>query len=106
MKKRLDFIAETEEQTIANRIAIINTYNVSKVAKQAPYPLSFDRFYDKISRLIGCSALIENGTLQFPKDEKPWWADFKKELLGFPSGKYKDQVDALTQCINYAMSTT
>lgn len=61
---------------------------------------------DKVSRLIGCSALIENGTLQFPKDEKPWWADFKKELLGFPGTKYKDQVDALTQCINYAMSTT
>ena len=52
---------------------------------------------------MGCSALIENGTLQFPKDEKPWWADFKKELLGFPGSKYKDQVDALTQCINYAM---
>lgn len=58
---------------------------------------------DKTSRLMGCSALIENGTLQFPKDEKPWWADFKKELLGFPGSKYKDQVDALTQCINYAM---
>ncbi len=58
---------------------------------------------DKTSRLMGCSALIENGTLQFPKDEKPWWNDFKKELLGFPGGKYKDQVDALTQCINYAM---
>ena len=48
MKKCLDFIAETEEQTITNRIAMINTYNVSKVAKQAPYPLSFDRFYDQI----------------------------------------------------------
>lgn len=59
---------------------------------------------DKVSRLIGCSALIENGTLQFPQDEKPWWSDFKKELLGFPGTKHKDQVDALTQCINYAMS--
>ena len=48
MKKCLDFIAGTEEQTIANRIAIINTYNVSKVAKQVPYPLSFERFYNQI----------------------------------------------------------
>ena len=48
MKKCLDFIAKTEGQTIANRIAIINTYNVSKVAKQAPYPLSFDKFNDQI----------------------------------------------------------
>lgn len=58
---------------------------------------------DKLSRLIGCSALIENGTLKFPQKEAPWWSAFKKELLGFPNSKYKDQVDALTQCINYAM---
>ncbi len=59
---------------------------------------------DKVSRLMGVSAYIENGTLQFSQDEKPWWSDFKKELLGFPGTKYKDQVDALSQCINYAMT--
>lgn len=48
MKRRVDFIAGTEEQSIANKIAIINPYNVSKVAKQATYPLSFDRFYNQI----------------------------------------------------------
>lgn len=58
---------------------------------------------DKVSRLIGCSALIENGALQFPQEEPDWWAEFKKELLSFPGSRYKDQVDALTQCINYAM---
>lgn len=58
---------------------------------------------DKVSRLIGCSALIENAALQFPQEERPWWAEFKKELLSFPGSRYKDQVDALTQCINYAM---
>ena len=59
---------------------------------------------DKTSRLMGVSAYIENGTLLFPQEEKPWWSEFKKELLGFPNTKHKDQVDALTQCINYAMS--
>lgn len=59
---------------------------------------------DKVSRLTGCSTLIENGTLQFPQNEKTWWNDFKKEQLGFPGTKYKDQVDALTQCINYAQA--
>lgn len=39
IKKCLDFIAETEEQTITNRIAIINTYNMSKVAKNAPHTI-------------------------------------------------------------------
>ncbi len=57
---------------------------------------------DKVSRLMGVSAYIENGTLRFLQ-EAAWWPDFKKELLGFPNSKYKDQVDALTQCINYAV---
>lgn len=58
---------------------------------------------DKTSRLMGVSALIENGTLQFPQEPAPWWDEFKKELLSFPGSRYKDQVDALTQCINYVM---
>ena len=58
---------------------------------------------DKTSRLMGVSAYIENGTLQFPQEEPDWWAEFKKELLSFPGSRYKDQVDALTQCINYAL---
>lgn len=58
---------------------------------------------DKVSRLIGASAYIENGTLLFPQDPQLWWPEFKKELLGFPNSKYKDQVDALTQCINHAI---
>ena len=57
---------------------------------------------DKVSRLMGVSAYIENGALRFLQ-EAAWWPDFKKELLGFPNSKYKDQVDALTQCINYAV---
>lgn len=58
---------------------------------------------DKVSRLIGASAYIENGTLLFPQDPQLWWPEFKKELLGFPNSKYRDQVDALTQCINHAI---
>lgn len=59
---------------------------------------------DKVSRLMGVSAYIENCTLRFPQDKTPWWAAFKKELLCFPNAKYKDQVDALTQCIIYAQT--
>ncbi|MBN1281916.1 MAG: phage terminase large subunit [Alphaproteobacteria bacterium] len=56
---------------------------------------------DKISRLRGTSLFIQQGRLLFPKYDEPWWADFKKELLGFPHTKCKDQVDALTQAITY-----
>jgi predicted phage terminase large subunit-like protein len=58
---------------------------------------------DKISRAKAASIMIEKGNMLFPQHNEPWWLDFKRELLGFPGGKYKDQVDAMSQCINYAM---
>ena len=58
---------------------------------------------DKVSRLKGISALIQRGNILFPREEKPWWTEFKKELLAFPNSKFKDQVDAFTQCINFAI---
>ncbi len=81
MKKCLDFIAETEEQTITNRIAMINTYNVSKVAKRAPYPLSFDRFYDQIlpltkNAIADFKQLVRANNANLPK----YIADLKSRM--------------------------
>ena len=59
---------------------------------------------DKVSRLLGTAAYIQNGTLKMPPTDKLFWNDFKSELLNFPGGKYKDQVDALTQAISYGQS--
>lgn len=61
---------------------------------------------DKVSRAIGASAYIENGTILFPDNSPVWWPEFKKELLGFPSTKYKDQVDSLSQVITYLHENT
>lgn len=58
---------------------------------------------DKISRAKALSVMVEKGNILFPQSNESWWSDFKKELLGFPNTKYKDQVDAMSQCINYAM---
>ena len=81
MKKCLDFIAGTEEQTIANRIAMINTYNVSKVAKQVPYPLSFDRFYNQIlpltkNAIADFKQLVRANNANLPK----YIADLKSRM--------------------------
>jgi len=51
---------------------------------------------DKETRAHQASAVIEAGRLFLPM-EAPWVAPFETELLLFPGGKYKDQVDALTQ---------
>ena len=55
---------------------------------------------DKEARLNSVSYLIENGTLRLP-ETAPWLADFESELLGFPSTKHDDQVDAVTQLLGW-----
>ena len=56
---------------------------------------------DKLSRVSGVSAMIEAGHLLLPEDA-PWLFEFEKELLGFPSSKFDDQVDALAQLLVWA----
>jgi predicted phage terminase large subunit-like protein len=58
---------------------------------------------DKISRISAASAMIEAGKLYFPKDAS-WLAEFERELLSFPHAKHDDQVDALSQYINWIKS--
>ena len=56
---------------------------------------------DKLARLSGVTAMIERGELLLPK-QAPWLAEFKRELLGFPSLPKDDQVDALSQLLIWA----
>lgn len=44
--------------------------------------------------------MIEAGDLLLPV-EAPWLVNFKMELLGFPSTRHDDQVDALSQLMNW-----
>jgi len=73
--------------------------------KHRIYPVGIKPEYDKESRLISVSHLIENGTCLFPGNYPHWWLDFEKELLTFPRSKHDDQCDALSQALNYKMST-
>ena len=84
MKRRVDFIAETEEQTIANRIAIINPYNVSKATKQVSYPLSFNKFDDQIlpltkNAIADFKQLVRANNANLPKHI----ADLKQQMHNF-----------------------
>lgn len=64
------------------------------------YPTGIKPEYDKKTRLISVSHIIENGTCLFPDDRPNWWFDFEQELLRFPKTKHDDQVDALTQLLS------
>lgn len=55
---------------------------------------------DKISRFAAISAMIEAGKLVLPQQAK-WLADFEAELFSFPGGAHDDQIDALTQYLDW-----
>jgi predicted phage terminase large subunit-like protein len=56
---------------------------------------------DKITRAAAQSAVIEAGRVFLPS-KAPWLDDFRSELLQFPHGSHDDQVDSLTQFLQWA----
>jgi predicted phage terminase large subunit-like protein len=70
-------------------------------ALHVPMPVACTPEQDKLSRTVGVSAMIEAGQLLLP-EAAHWLADFTAELMAFPNGKHDDQVDALTQLLNWA----
>ncbi len=65
-----------------------------------PRPIGVLPDGDKVMRLEAVSPIIERGDLLLPK-EAPWLGEFLEELLGFPNGRHDDQVDALSQLLNW-----
>lgn len=60
---------------------------------------------DKVVRMSACTAQIEAGAVLLP-DEAPWLDEFRSEVLAFPQGAHDDQVDALSQLINWKRTKT
>ncbi|SFL56780.1 phage terminase large subunit [Shimia aestuarii] len=54
----------------------------------------------KLDRFIPHTDWIKSGKLVIPTN-KPWFDDFRRELLAFPDSLKDDQVDALTQFAEY-----
>ncbi|HUK06817.1 MAG TPA: phage terminase large subunit [Stellaceae bacterium] len=55
---------------------------------------------DKIMRMNAQTAHIENGFVYLPK-EAPWLPDLEHELMMFPKGRYDDQVDSISQALEF-----
>lgn len=55
---------------------------------------------DKIARAYAVTPLIESGRVSLP-EESQWLADFLNELTVFPNGAHDDQVDSITQALDY-----
>lgn len=60
---------------------------------------------DKIFRAEQSTGAWESGLVHLPSDDPAiapaWLRDFESEIFGFPLSTYKDQVDSVSQAINY-----
>lgn len=75
---------------------------VSLLAKEIPGIVPFEPKGSKEERAISITPYFEAGNILLP-EEAPWLSDFVEQFVGFPSGKFKDMVDATVQGIQYLM---
>lgn len=60
---------------------------------------------DKVMRIKGQTARIENGEVLFPK-EAPWLDTYIAEMTVFPNGRNDDQVDSTSQALEWINTAT
>jgi predicted phage terminase large subunit-like protein len=56
---------------------------------------------DKIERANAITPLVESGRVFLPEKTPDWYSDFMDELTEFPSVEHDDQVDSLTQALEF-----
>ena len=66
-----------------------------------PNPIGIVPQGDKLTRMEAETARIEAGHVVLPHDA-PWLDGFLTELLAFPQGRHDDQVDSVSQFLNWA----
>lgn len=75
---------------------------VSLLSKEIPGIVPYEPKGGKEERAIAVTPYFEAGNIFLPKSA-PWLQDFVEQFVGFPSGKFKDMVDATVQGIDYLM---
>jgi predicted phage terminase large subunit-like protein len=83
----------------ASGTQLIQTLRAESPA-QVPSPVPRRPDGEKQSRAMGVTAMIEAGRVHLPLDAA-WLAEFTAELLGFPNSRFDDQVDALSQLLEW-----
>lgn len=63
-------------------------------------PVMWSVTEDKETRLIGVTGQLAEGLCVLPR-EAPWLDTFRQELKAFPHGRKDDQVDSMTQFLQY-----
>ncbi len=77
---------------------------VSLLKKEIPGLVEFNPVGSKEERALSITPYLEAGNLFLPDPAKhPWVNDFINDLLTFPKGQYKDDIDAFVQGVLYLM---
>jgi predicted phage terminase large subunit-like protein len=66
-----------------------------------PVPQGIKPKGDKLVRMEAQCARFESRQVHFPR-EAPWLGDLLHELLAFPNGRHDDQIDSISQFLNWA----
>ena len=64
------------------------------------HPIAIKPVGSKLDRAGAAAPIIEAGRVYIPR-EAPWLGDFMNEVLAFPAAKNDDQVDSMTQFVNW-----
>jgi predicted phage terminase large subunit-like protein len=66
-----------------------------------PMPIGIRPEGDKLVRMEAQCARFEAGQIQLPR-EAPWLSTFLHEILAFPNTRHDDQIDSVSQFLNWA----
>jgi len=65
-----------------------------------PSPIGITPKDDKVTRMVIATPLIEAGRVHL-RANTDWLGELRKELVQFPSGQFDDQVDSISQFLNW-----
>lgn len=75
---------------------------IELLRKEIPGLIPIDPQGGKVVRAQAISPYVEAGNVFLPRPDKaPWIHDFLEECAAFPNAAHDDDVDAMTQAINY-----
>lgn len=73
---------------------------IQNVKPRLPGVIGISHHADKPTRMYSATPHLEGGMLHLPQGA-PWLDDFLEEYLAFPKGRHDDQMDALSQFLNW-----
>jgi predicted phage terminase large subunit-like protein len=82
----------------------IGTGLIAELRYKIPGVIGIKPQYDKETRMSMASGLIEAGQVYFP-ERASWLADLETELFSFPGSRHDDQVDSISQMLNYSRNS-